>query len=107
MQVRVLQQGAQAVPIDYAINDTYWVVSHIHYVLYGGSVYGVFAFVAGQVCRRAEVRHRFHQHLHSFASSVEHAVTAILLVLLGSVMPTLWQYLDWRHAIIGFGQILG
>jgi cytochrome c oxidase subunit 1 len=31
------------VPIDYAINDTYWVVAHIHYVLFGGSVFGVFA----------------------------------------------------------------
>jgi cytochrome c oxidase subunit 1 len=31
------------VPIDYAINDTYWVVSHIHYVLFGGSVFGIFA----------------------------------------------------------------
>lgn len=64
------------------------------------------AFVAGLVCRRVEVRHRFHQHLHDFASSVEHAVTAILLVLLGSVMPTLWPYLDWSHTIIGFGLIL-
>lgn len=64
------------------------------------------AFVAGLVCRRAEARHRFHQHLHAFASSVEHAVTAILLVLLGSVMPSLWQYLDWSLTIIGFGLIL-
>ena len=31
------------VAIDYAINDTYWVVSHIHYVLFGGSVFGVFS----------------------------------------------------------------
>jgi cytochrome c oxidase subunit 1 len=31
------------VPIDYVLNDTYWVVSHIHYVLFGGSVFGVFA----------------------------------------------------------------
>jgi cytochrome c oxidase subunit 1 len=31
------------VPVDYALNDTYWVVSHIHYVLFGGSVFGVFA----------------------------------------------------------------
>ncbi len=31
------------VPIDYALNDSYWVVSHIHYVLFGGSVFGVFA----------------------------------------------------------------
>ena len=64
------------------------------------------AFVAGVVCRRAEVEHRFHQRLHAFASSIEHAVTAILLVLLGSVMPSLWPYLDWTHAIIGFGLIL-
>lgn len=64
------------------------------------------AFVAGLVCRRAEARHRFHQHLHSFASSVEHAVTAILLVLLGSVMPSLWGHLDWTLTFIGFGLIL-
>ncbi len=64
------------------------------------------AFVAGLVCRRAEARHKFHKHLHSFASSIEHAITAILLVLLGSVMPLLWPYLDWRHAVIGFGLIL-
>jgi cytochrome c oxidase subunit 1 len=31
------------VPVDYIINDTYWVVSHIHYVLFGGTVFGVFA----------------------------------------------------------------
>jgi sodium/hydrogen antiporter len=64
------------------------------------------AFVAGLVCRRVEDRHRFHQRLHAFASSIEHAVTAILLVLLGSVMPSLWPYLDWSHTIIGFGLIL-
>ncbi len=64
------------------------------------------AFVAGLVCRRVEDRHRFHQRLYAFASSIEHAVTAILLVLLGSVMPTLWPHLDWSHTIIGFGLIL-
>ena len=64
------------------------------------------AFVAGLVCRRAEARHRFHQRLHAFASSVEHSITAILLVLLGSVMPSLWPHLDWSLTIIGFGLIL-
>ncbi|HKZ59801.1 MAG TPA: cbb3-type cytochrome c oxidase subunit I [Candidatus Thermoplasmatota archaeon] len=32
-----------SVPIDYQLQDTYWAVSHIHYVLFGGSVLGVFA----------------------------------------------------------------
>jgi cytochrome c oxidase subunit 1 len=31
--------------VDYALHGTYWVVSHIHYVLFGGSVLGVFAGV--------------------------------------------------------------
>src|SRR5438094_972411 len=29
--------------VDYQIHATYWVVSHIHYALFGGSVFGVFA----------------------------------------------------------------
>jgi cytochrome c oxidase subunit I len=29
--------------VDYQIHATYWVVSHIHYVLFGGSVFGLFA----------------------------------------------------------------
>jgi cytochrome c oxidase subunit 1 len=32
-----------AVPVDYFLHGTYWVVAHIHYVLFGGSVFGVFA----------------------------------------------------------------
>jgi cytochrome c oxidase subunit I len=32
-----------SIPLDYALHNTYWVVSHIHYVLFGGATMGLFA----------------------------------------------------------------
>lgn len=31
------------VPVDYQLTDSYFVVAHLHYVLFGGTVFGVFA----------------------------------------------------------------
>ena len=31
-----------AFPVDWQVTDTYFVVAHIHYVLFGGSIFGIF-----------------------------------------------------------------
>lgn len=63
------------------------------------------AFVAGLVLRRQESGHRFHERLHDFSQSLEHTLTALLLVALGAAIPFLWPYLDWQHAAIGIALV--
>jgi NhaP-type Na+/H+ or K+/H+ antiporter len=63
------------------------------------------AFVAGLALRRAEAGHEFHGKLHGFNEAIEHALTAILLVLVGGVLPILWPELDWAHVAIGVALI--
>ena len=63
------------------------------------------AFVAGLALRRAEKHHEFHGRLHGFNEAIEHALTAILLVLIGGVLPILWPELDWRYLAIGLALI--
>ncbi|HEX2140764.1 MAG TPA: cbb3-type cytochrome c oxidase subunit I, partial [Candidatus Limnocylindria bacterium] len=41
-----------SVPVDFAIHDTYWVVAHIHYVLFGGSVFGIISEVISANARK-------------------------------------------------------
>jgi sodium/hydrogen antiporter len=64
------------------------------------------AFVAGLALRRAEAEHEFHGKLHGFTLAIEHALTAILLILIGSVLPILWPELDWPHIGIAVALLL-
>jgi NhaP-type Na+/H+ or K+/H+ antiporter len=64
------------------------------------------AFVAGLVLRRAEAEHEFHGTLHGFTLAIEHALTAIILILIGSVLPLLWTELDWAHIGIALALLL-
>jgi sodium/hydrogen antiporter len=53
--------------------------------------YGFIAVaVMGLTLRRVEENHSFHRHLHDFSESIEHALTALLLVALGAVLPALF-----------------
>jgi len=61
----------------------------------------VAAFMTGLILRRAEEKHEFHRRLHVFTESIEHALTALLLVMLGGALPVLWSSLDWRGVAIG------
>jgi NhaP-type Na+/H+ or K+/H+ antiporter len=58
------------------------------------------AFIAGYTLRRSETEHHFHRRLHDFSESIEHALTAMILVGLGAAMPMLWPHLDWSHVSI-------
>jgi NhaP-type Na+/H+ or K+/H+ antiporter len=69
--------------------------------------YGFIAvFVTGLVLRRAETGHKFHSRLHGFNEAIEHGLTAVLLVLIGAVLPILWPELDWKHIIIALALVL-
>jgi cytochrome c oxidase subunit 1 len=74
--------------VDYGLHGTYWVVSHIHYVLFGGSVFGIFAGIyyfpeddrplPQRVPRQAPVlgdvhRHEPRLHAHARARHAGHA----------------------------------
>lgn len=63
------------------------------------------AFVAGLVLRRQESEHNFHARLHDFSESLEHTLTALILVALGAALPSLWPYLGWPEAIIGLSLV--
>lgn len=69
--------------------------------------YGFIAVaVLGLTLRRIEEDHHFHRRLHDFSESIEHALTAVLLVALGSVLPALLADLSWTHVVIALALIV-
>ena len=68
--------------------------------------YGFIAvFVAGMTLRRSEAKHEFHRTLHDFTETIEHALTAALLIALGLVIPRLLPALAWSDVLIGVALI--
>lgn len=69
--------------------------------------YGFIAVTAmGLSLRRIETGHDYHRHLHDFSESIEHALTALLLIALGGVLPVLTTNLGWHHVALAVLLIL-
>ena len=69
--------------------------------------YGFIAVaVLGLTLRRRQQSHQFHRRLHDFSESIEHALTAVLLVALGSILPNLFADIEWTHILIALTLIL-
>jgi NhaP-type Na+/H+ or K+/H+ antiporter len=78
---------------------------------YGGTEllegYGfIAAFVSGLTLRRSESEHEYHKRLHDFSESLEHALTAMLLVALGAALPVLWPHFTIANLWIASALIL-
>lgn len=63
--------------------------------------YGFIAcFVGGLVFRRIEAEHEFHGNLHLFNLAIEHALTAVLLLMVGAALGTYAADVRWQHLAI-------
>lgn len=63
--------------------------------------YGFIAcFVGGLVFRRVEVAHDFHGNLHVFNLAIEHALTAVLLLMVGAALGTYLTMVRWEHVAL-------
>ncbi|MBB3712897.1 NhaP-type Na+/H+ or K+/H+ antiporter [Limimaricola variabilis] len=69
--------------------------------------YGFIAVaILGLTLRRIEADHHFHRRLHDFSESIEHALTAVLLVALGTVLPLLFRDLSWGQVVAALALLL-
>jgi sodium/hydrogen antiporter len=72
------------------------------FVCYGAAEfvhgYGFIAsFVGGLAFRRVESEHKFHSDLHLFNLAIEHALTAVLLLMTGAALGTYAGLVRWEH----------
>ena len=88
-------------PVDMFIHDTYFIVAHLHYVLFGGSLFGVFAAINywypkmfGRMMNRAV------NHVHAVLSFIFFNLTFFPMHILGMgghmrriYDPTLYEFL--------------
>jgi NhaP-type Na+/H+ or K+/H+ antiporter len=58
------------------------------------------AFIAGLTLRRIESEHAFHVRLHDFSETIEHAVTAMLLIAFGAAMPAILSALGLAEVAV-------
>jgi NhaP-type Na+/H+ or K+/H+ antiporter len=69
--------------------------------------YGFIAvFIAGVTLRRTESDHDCHTRLYNFSESIEHALTAVLLVALGASLPALLAGLTFSSIAIAVALIV-
>ncbi|MFZ3584576.1 cation:proton antiporter [Loktanella sp. DJP18] len=69
--------------------------------------YGFIAVaVMGLTLRRVEESHHFHRRLHDFTESIEDALTALLLIALGSILPMVFADLTWNQVWVALILIL-
>ena len=78
---------------------------------YGGTElmegYGFVAvFVMGLRVRGIKPDHPYHRRLHDFAEAIEHALTALILVVLGGALPLLLPDLTLSHIVIAVALIV-
>ncbi len=102
-----------ATPVDMHIHDTYFIVGHIHYVLFGGSMFGLFAAISYWFPKMfGRMLNEKLGHIHFFLTFIFFNGTFFLMHIVGMhghprriADPTIYPYLQGA-GIIGMNQFM-